>query len=80
MTPTAGARRKIDVAIDLFDYIQPGDAVILLHISPTSILFDAEWGSIDLSILIKIIQGPKTQNEKTEKKVRKKKKIEKVRV
>ncbi|KAI4333757.1 hypothetical protein L6164_018525 [Bauhinia variegata] len=61
-TPTAGARRKIGVAVDLSDesayavrwsvqhYIRPGDAVILLHVSPTSVLFGADWGSIDLSI------------------------------
>ncbi|XP_030509627.2 universal stress protein PHOS32 [Cannabis sativa] len=61
-TPTAGARRRIGVAVDLSDesayavqwavshYIRPGDAVILLHVSPTSVLFGADWGSIDLSI------------------------------
>ncbi|KAJ7948575.1 Universal stress family protein [Quillaja saponaria] len=61
-TPTAGARRKIGVAVDLSDesayavhwavqqYIRPGDAVILLHVSPTSVLFGADWGSIDLCI------------------------------
>ncbi|KAF5478769.1 hypothetical protein F2P56_005301 [Juglans regia] len=61
-TPTAGARRKIGVAVDLSDesayavrwavhhYIRPGDAVILLHVSPTSVLFGADWGSVDLSI------------------------------
>ncbi|KAG4944650.1 hypothetical protein GLYMA_17G248100v4 [Glycine max] len=64
-TPTAGARRKIGVAVDLSDesayavrwavqhYIRPGDAMILLHrlhVSPTNVLFGADWGSIDLSI------------------------------
>lgn len=61
-TPTAGARRKIGVAVDLSDesayavrwavqqYIRPGDAVILLHVSPTNVLFGADWGSIDVSI------------------------------
>ncbi|XLS85361.1 hypothetical protein HN51_035527 [Arachis hypogaea] len=61
-TPTAGARRKIGVAVDLSDesayavrwavqqYIRPGDAVILLHVSPTNVLFGADWGSIDLAI------------------------------
>ncbi|KAL4293411.1 hypothetical protein AHAS_Ahas18G0125400 [Arachis hypogaea] len=61
-TPTAGARRKIGVAVDLSDesahavrwavhhYIRPGDAVVLLHVSPTNVLFGADWGSIDLSI------------------------------
>ncbi|XP_061337375.1 universal stress protein PHOS34-like [Gastrolobium bilobum] len=61
-TPTAGARRKIGVAVDLSDesayavrwavhhYIRPGDAVVLLHVSPTEVLFGADWGSVDLSI------------------------------
>ncbi|CAN6560844.1 unnamed protein product [Malus baccata var. baccata] len=61
-TPTAGARRKLGVAVDLSEesahavrwavdhYIRPGDAVILLHVSPTSVLFGADWGSVDLSI------------------------------
>ncbi|XP_022981584.1 universal stress protein PHOS32-like [Cucurbita maxima] len=61
-TPTAGARRKIGVAVDLSEesayavhwavqhYIRPGDAVILLHVSPTSVLFGADWGSIDITL------------------------------
>ncbi|XP_013601378.1 PREDICTED: uncharacterized protein LOC106308805 [Brassica oleracea var. oleracea] len=48
-TPTAGARRKIGVAVDLSEessfavrwavdhYIRPGDAVVILHVSPTSV-------------------------------------------
>ncbi|KAG2685957.1 hypothetical protein I3843_10G145200 [Carya illinoinensis] len=52
------------VAIDLSDefvyavcwavhhYIRPGDAVVVLHVSSTSILFSVDWGSIDLSILV----------------------------
>ncbi|TYH74722.1 hypothetical protein ES332_D05G421700v1 [Gossypium tomentosum] len=55
-TPTAGARRKIGVAVDLSDesafavrwavqnYLRPGDAVIVLHVSPTSVLYGADWG------------------------------------
>ncbi|MBA0752197.1 hypothetical protein Gogos_001056 [Gossypium gossypioides] len=55
-TPTSGARRKIGVAVDLSDesafavrwavqnYLRPGDTVILLHVSPTSVLFGADWG------------------------------------
>lgn len=57
-TPTAGAHRKIGVAVDLSDesayavrwavhhYLRPGDAVILLHVSPTSVLFGADWGPL----------------------------------
>ncbi|CAN1775146.1 Universal stress protein PHOS32 [Linum perenne] len=60
-TPTAGARRKIGVAVDPSDesayavkwavdhYIRPGDAVVLLHVSPTSVLFGADWGPLPLS-------------------------------
>nr|KJB13286.1 hypothetical protein B456_002G077600 [Gossypium raimondii] len=57
-TPTAGARRKIGVAVDLSDesafavrwavqnYIRADDAVVLLHVSPTSVLFGADWGPL----------------------------------
>ncbi|RWR90946.1 Universal stress protein A [Cinnamomum micranthum f. kanehirae] len=61
-TPTVGAHRKIAIAVDLSDesayavrwavqnYLRPGDAVILLHVRPTSVLYGADWGSIDLSV------------------------------
>ncbi|OVA07967.1 Universal stress protein A [Macleaya cordata] len=61
-TPIAGAQRKIAIAVDLSDesayavkwavqnYLRPGDAVILLHVRPTSVLYGADWGSIDLSV------------------------------
>lgn len=61
-TPTAGAHRRIAIAVDLSDesayavkwavqhYLRPGDAVILLHVRPTSVLYGADWGSIDLSV------------------------------
>ncbi|KAH6773766.1 Adenine nucleotide alpha hydrolases-like superfamily protein [Perilla frutescens var. hirtella] len=61
-TPTAGAQRKIAIAVDLSDesayavkwavqnYLRPGDAVILLHVRPTSVLYGADWGAIDLSV------------------------------
>ncbi|KAJ4880435.1 Adenine nucleotide alpha hydrolases-like superfamily protein [Raphanus sativus] len=57
-TPTAGAGRKIGVAVDLSEessfavrwavdhYIRPGDAVVILHVSPTSVLFGADWGPL----------------------------------
>ncbi|KAK3199298.1 hypothetical protein Dsin_022713 [Dipteronia sinensis] len=57
-TPTSLARRRIGVAVDLSDesafavcwavnhYIRPGDAVILIHVSPTSVLFGADWGPL----------------------------------
>ncbi|KAE8733594.1 hypothetical protein F3Y22_tig00001120pilonHSYRG00239 [Hibiscus syriacus] len=57
-TPTVGTRRKIGVAVDLSNesafavrwavqnYLRPGDAVLLLHVSPTSVLFGADWGPL----------------------------------
>ncbi|KAL5972937.1 hypothetical protein ACLOJK_039744 [Asimina triloba] len=59
-SPTA--HRKIAIAVDLSDesafavrwavqnYLRPGDSVILLHVRPTSVLYGADWGSIDLSV------------------------------
>uniref|UniRef100_A0A7N0UJL1 UspA domain-containing protein n=1 Tax=Kalanchoe fedtschenkoi TaxID=63787 RepID=A0A7N0UJL1_KALFE len=58
-TPTSGAQRKIGIAVDLSDesafavkwavqnYLRPGDAVILIHVRPTSVLYGADWGSVD---------------------------------
>ncbi|KAH1218722.1 Universal stress protein PHOS34 [Glycine max] len=58
---TSGSQRKIAIAVDLSDesayavrwavqnYLRPGDAVILLHVRPTSVLYGADWGSVDLS-------------------------------
>ncbi|CAA0815929.1 Adenine nucleotide alpha hydrolases-like superfamily protein [Striga hermonthica] len=60
-TPTANAQRKIGIAVDLSDesafavkwsvrhYLRPGDAVVLLHVRPTSVLYGADWGSVDPS-------------------------------
>jgi nucleotide-binding universal stress UspA family protein len=61
-TPTAGSQRKIGIAVDLSDesafavkwavqnYLRPGDAVVLIHVRPTSVLYGADWGAIDLSV------------------------------
>ncbi|PHU19142.1 hypothetical protein BC332_10293 [Capsicum chinense] len=61
-TPTSDANRKIAIAVDLSDesayavkwavenYLRHGDAVILLHVRPTSVLYGADWGAIDVSI------------------------------
>ncbi|MED6204990.1 Universal stress protein phos32 [Stylosanthes scabra] len=55
----SGSNRKIAIAVDLSDesayavrwavqnYLRPGDAVILLHVRPTSILYGADWGSVE---------------------------------
>lgn len=73
-TPTAGAQRRIGIAVDLSDesafavkwavhqYLRPGDAVILIHVRPTSVLYGADWGSVDLSIV-------DTDNEETKHKL-----------
>ncbi|GMH26910.1 hypothetical protein Nepgr_028753 [Nepenthes gracilis] len=60
--PTTGANRRIGIAVDLSDesvyaiewavqnYLRPGDAVVLLHVAPTSVLYGADWGSVDLNL------------------------------
>jgi|UniRef100_A0A804PAS5 hypothetical protein len=57
-----GPHHRIAIAVDLFDesaftvkwavqnYLRPGDAVVLLHVRPTSVLYGADWGSILVSI------------------------------
>ncbi|CAJ1889448.1 unnamed protein product [Sphenostylis stenocarpa] len=59
---TSSSQRKIAIAVDLSDesahavrwavqnYLRPGNAVILLHVRPTSVLYGADWGSMDLSV------------------------------
>ncbi|OIT00093.1 PREDICTED: universal stress protein PHOS32-like [Nicotiana attenuata] len=53
---SAAANRRVAIAVDLSDesayavkwavqnYLRPGDAVILLHVRPTSVLYGADWG------------------------------------
>ncbi|KAF7008087.1 hypothetical protein CFC21_022944, partial [Triticum aestivum] len=52
------AHRRIAIAVDLSDesayavswavanYLRPGDAVILLHVRSTNVLYGADWGSV----------------------------------
>ncbi|KAM0958709.1 hypothetical protein EV1_023767 [Malus domestica] len=60
ITPTPdGTHRKVAIAVDLSEesafavrwavqnYLRPGDTVILLHVRPTSVLYGADWGSVD---------------------------------
>jgi nucleotide-binding universal stress UspA family protein len=54
--------RRIGIAVDLSDesafavkwavqnYLRPGDAVVLLHVRPTSVLYGADWGAVDVSL------------------------------
>ncbi|KAK8968506.1 hypothetical protein KSP40_PGU006977 [Platanthera guangdongensis] len=60
--PTVTSHRRIAIAVDLSDesayavkwavqnYLRPGDAVILLHVRPTSVLYGADWGLVDHSV------------------------------
>ncbi|KAJ0966047.1 hypothetical protein J5N97_027185 [Dioscorea zingiberensis] len=60
-SPSVGAHRRIAIAVDLSDesayavrwavqhYLRPGDTVILLHVRPTSVLYGADWGAVDVS-------------------------------
>ncbi|KAG7011941.1 Universal stress protein PHOS32, partial [Cucurbita argyrosperma subsp. argyrosperma] len=59
-TLPSDCQRKIAIAIDLSDesayavrwavqnYLRPGDLVFFLHVQSTSVLYGADWGSIDL--------------------------------
>ncbi|KAF5179393.1 Universal stress protein phos32 [Thalictrum thalictroides] len=79
-TPTSGSNRKIAIAVDLSDesayavkwavqnYLRPGDAVILLHVRPTSVLYGADWGSVDLS-LVRQDQQQATDDEESQQKL-----------
>ncbi|XP_031405117.1 universal stress protein PHOS32-like isoform X2 [Punica granatum] len=56
--PSSAPHRKIGVAVDLSDesayavswavqqYLRPGDSVVLLHVSPTSVPYGADWGPL----------------------------------
>ena len=60
--PSGSAHRRIAIAVDLSDesayairwavanYLRPGDAVVLLHVRPTSVLYGADWGAVDVSL------------------------------
>ncbi|XP_062223263.1 universal stress protein PHOS34-like [Phragmites australis] len=61
-TNPASPHRRIAIAVDLSDesafavkwsvqnYLRPGDAVVLLHVRPTSVLYGADWGSVPVSV------------------------------
>ncbi|XP_009385068.2 universal stress protein PHOS34 isoform X2 [Musa acuminata AAA Group] len=63
---SAGSHRRIAIAVDLSDesayavrwavqnYLRPGDAVILLHVRPTSVLYGADWGAVDLTVSVSV--------------------------
>ncbi|KDP20859.1 hypothetical protein JCGZ_21330 [Jatropha curcas] len=74
--PTSGAQRRIGIAVDLSNesayavkwavqnYLRHGDAVILVHVRTTNILYGADWGSIDPSIT-----DSENQSEQSNKKI-----------
>ncbi|XVE51228.1 hypothetical protein DITRI_Ditri02bG0023000 [Diplodiscus trichospermus] len=59
---SSGTHRKIGIAVDLSDesafavkwavhnYLRSGDTVILLFMRPTSVLYGADWGAMDVSL------------------------------
>ncbi|WCJ42979.1 Adenine nucleotide alpha hydrolases-like superfamily protein [Euphorbia peplus] len=61
-SPSSNSQRRIGIAVDLSDesayavkwavqnYLRQGDCVILVHVRPTSILYGADWGAIDMSV------------------------------
>lgn len=66
--PLSAANRRVAIAVDLSDesayavkwavknYLRPGDAVILLHVRPTSVLYGADWGFSPTNQQLKIEQ------------------------
>uniref|UniRef100_A0A3Q7I8K6 UspA domain-containing protein n=1 Tax=Solanum lycopersicum TaxID=4081 RepID=A0A3Q7I8K6_SOLLC len=76
----SAAHRRVAIAVDLSDesafavkwavqnYLRPGDAVILLHVRPTSVLYGADWGSTSTSPAHKIERDYEifTNNKATE--------------
>lgn len=73
-TLSGGGQCKIGIAVNLSDesafavkwvihhYLCPEDAIILVHVHPTSVLYGADWGSVDLSIMDK-------ENEESQQKL-----------
>ncbi|XP_038981795.1 universal stress protein PHOS32-like isoform X2 [Phoenix dactylifera] len=80
-SPSAGSHRRIAIAVDLSDesayavkwavqnYLRPGDAVILLHVRPTSVLYGADWGSIDLSVSAVAAEAEEADSEESQQKL-----------
>lgn len=77
--PASGPHRKIAIAVDLSDesafavrwavqnYLRPGDSVILLHVRPTSVLYGADWGSVDLNLRNDTVSSDATTEESQRK-------------
>jgi nucleotide-binding universal stress UspA family protein len=75
-TSPASPHRRIAIAVDLSDesayavrwavqnYLRPGDAVVLLHVRPTSVLYGADWGSIPVSVTDDAEGGSEEERQK----------------
>jgi len=62
LTSLQNVNRKVAVAVDLSDesayavkwavanYLRPDDAVTILHVQPTNVLYGADWGAMEQSI------------------------------
>ncbi|KAL5772590.1 hypothetical protein ACOSP7_012197 [Xanthoceras sorbifolium] len=80
-TSGGGAQRRIGIAVDLSDesafavkwavqnYLRPGDAVVLLHVRPTSVLYGADWGSIELKLEASNSNGDEDELEESQRKL-----------
>nr|GMD10219.1 universal stress protein PHOS34-like isoform X2 [Ipomoea batatas] len=76
--PSGRPQRKVAIAVDLSDesayavkwavqnYLRPGDAVILLHVRPTSVLYGADWGAVDLSVVSEAAAADEESQQKLE--------------
>ncbi|WVZ68582.1 hypothetical protein U9M48_017508 [Paspalum notatum var. saurae] len=79
-TNPASPHRRIAIAVDLSDesafavrwavqnYLRPGDAVVLLHVRPTSVLYGADWGSIPVSVADDADAGAEADDEEMQRK------------
>ncbi|PKA52403.1 Universal stress protein A-like protein [Apostasia shenzhenica] len=80
-SPSITSHRRIAIAVDLSDesayavqwavqnYLRPGDAVILLHVRSTSVLYGADWGSIDHSVTAAVDGAEETESDKSHQKL-----------
>ncbi|XP_062009565.1 universal stress protein PHOS32-like isoform X1 [Rosa rugosa] len=67
--------RKVAIAVDLSDesayavrwaaeqYLRPGDAVVLLHVRPTSVLYGADWGWVPVDYTLPVAGDKKSEDD-----------------
>ncbi|XP_050384075.1 universal stress protein PHOS32-like [Argentina anserina] len=68
-------QRKVAIAVDLSDesayairwaaenYLRPGDAVVLLHVRPTSVLYGADWGWVPVDYTLPVAGDKKSEDD-----------------